>query len=80
MQFNPDGSTAVHILVSWTLKVGFDNYDFASFVTPSLTTIDQPLERIGATAFAQLRLIMEKKEIEKRNILLEATLIRRQST
>ena len=60
--------------------VGFDNYDFASFVTPSLTTIDQPLERIGATAFAQLRLLMEKKEIEKRNILLEATLIRRQST
>ena len=60
--------------------VGYDNYDFASFVLPSLTTIDQPLEKIGRVAYAQLRKVMNKQEPEIRNILLEARLIRRQST
>ena len=60
--------------------VGYDNYDFASFVLPSLTTVDQPLEKIGRVAYAQLRKVMNKQEPEIRNILLEARLIRRQST
>ena len=59
--------------------VGFDNYDFAAFVSPSLTTIDQPLADIGNTAFAQLQRIIEKKEIETRSVLLDARLIVRQS-
>ena len=60
--------------------MGYDNYDFASFVLPSLTTVDQPLEKIGRVAYAQLRKVMNKQEPEIRNILLEARLIRRQST
>lgn len=60
--------------------VGFDNYDFASFVSPSLTTIDQPLEEIGNVTFAQLQRIIEKRELESRNILLDARLIVRQSS
>ena len=60
--------------------VGYDNYDFASFVLPSLTTVDQPLEKIGRVAYSQLRKLMESQEPEMRNILLEARLIRRQST
>ena len=60
--------------------VGYDNYDFASFVLPSLTTVDQPLEKIGRVAYAQLRKVMNKQVPEIRNILLEARLIRRQST
>ena len=59
--------------------VGFDNYDFASFLSPSLTTIDQPLEMIGRTSFAQLQRIIEKRELEMRSILLDARLIVRNS-
>jgi LacI family transcriptional regulator len=59
--------------------VGFDNYDFAALVSPALTTIDQPLEKIGSVAFSQLRRVIEKQAIETRNILLDARLIVRQS-
>jgi LacI family transcriptional regulator len=59
--------------------VGFDNYDFADFVSPSLTTIDQPLAQIGNTAFLQLRKVIEKQAVGERNLLLDARLIRRQS-
>ena len=59
--------------------VGFDNYDFASFVSPALTTIDQPLEQIGRVAFSQLKKMTDHEEIETRNILLDARLIKRES-
>jgi DNA-binding LacI/PurR family transcriptional regulator len=42
--------------------------------------VDQPLEKIGRVAYAQLQKLMDKQEPEMRNILLEARLIRRQST
>ena len=60
--------------------VGFDNHEFASYVSPSLTTVDQPLEYIGTVAYAQLQKSLHKQEPEERNILLNARLIRRQST
>ena len=59
--------------------VGFDNHDFASFVSPSLTTIDQPLEQIGRVAFDQLKMMVDHEAIEDRSILLKARLIRRGS-
>ena len=59
--------------------IGFDNYDFASLVSPALTTIDQPLTGIGDAAFSQLYGIIEKQDFKARNILLDARLIRRQS-
>ena len=59
--------------------VGFDNHDFASFVSPSLTTIDQPLEQIGRVAFDQLKMMVDHETIEDRSILLKARLIRRES-
>lgn len=59
--------------------VGFDNYDFASLVSPSLTTIDQPLEQIGRVAFSQLKKMIGHETIETKNILLDARLIKRES-
>ena len=59
--------------------VGFDNYDFDMFVSPTLTSIAQPLEKIGGVAFAQLYRVMEKQEIRERSVLLEAKIIRRES-
>ena len=60
--------------------VGFDNYDFAGLVSPTLTTIAQPLHEIGRTAFNQLQGILEKRGVENTDILLPATLVRREST
>ena len=59
--------------------VGFDNHDFASFVSPSLTTIDQPLEQIGRVAFDQLKIMLDRETVEERSILLKPRLIRRDS-
>ncbi len=59
--------------------VGFDNYDFAALVSPALTTIDQPLDEIGRTAFRQIQAIIEKQPLESRNILLDARLVIRRS-
>lgn len=59
--------------------VGFDNYDFAALISPTLTTIDQPLEQIGNTAFFQLKNVIEKQTVEERSLLLAARLVRRQS-
>ena len=59
--------------------VGFDNYDFAALVSPALTSIAQPLEEIGRTAFRQILAIIEKQPLESRNILLNARLVIRRS-
>ena len=59
--------------------VGFDNYDFAALVSPTLTTIDQPLDEIGRTAFRQVQAVVEKQASDARRILLDARLIVRQS-
>lgn len=59
--------------------IGFDNYDFGAFVSPALTSIDQPLIQIGSTAFSQLYSIIENQELKAKNILLDAQLIRRES-
>ena len=59
--------------------VGFDNYDFAALVSPALSTIDQPLDEIGRTAFSRIREITEKQNNEDNKILLNARLIVRQS-
>ena len=59
--------------------VGFDNYDFAAFVNPALTTIDQPLQEIGRVAFSQLQDFAEKRSVGNRSILLDARLIVRAS-
>ncbi len=60
--------------------VGFDNYDFAGLVSPTLTTVAQPLHEIGRTAFDQLQRILERRGVESTSILLPATLVRREST
>lgn len=59
--------------------VGFDNYDFAAFVSPALTTIDQPLDEIGRTALRQIQAIADKQPLESRKVLLDARLVIRRS-
>jgi LacI family transcriptional regulator, galactose operon repressor len=60
--------------------VGFDDIPEASLVTPSLTTVRQPLQEMGATAVRLLRRLMDEPETTPRRTELATELIVREST
>ena len=59
--------------------MGFDDISFASFVTPSLTTMKQPRHKIGEAAMDLLLALLEGKPPRQKEILLRAELIVRNS-
>jgi DNA-binding LacI/PurR family transcriptional regulator len=62
--------------------MGFTNDSFASVVDPPLTTISQPISEIGRKA-AELLLLQLKRKFtkwDKRHIILETSLVQREST
>ena len=59
--------------------IGFDDISFSSTYTPSITTIAQPKYEMGAMALEMLVNLIEKKDIPRRNILVEPRLIIRDS-
>ncbi|MGN6157221.1 MAG: LacI family DNA-binding transcriptional regulator [Devosia sp.] len=59
--------------------MGFDDISFASFVTPSLTTMKQPRSKIGEAAMDLLLAVVEGREPEQRQVLLRSELILRNS-
>lgn len=59
--------------------MGFDDISFASFVTPSLTTMKQPRSKIGEAAMDLLLTVVEGDAVEKREVLLRSELILRNS-
>ena len=59
--------------------MGFDDISFASFVTPSLTTMKQPRLKIGEEAMDLLLALLEGKPPRKKEVLLRAELIVRNS-
>ena len=60
--------------------VGFDNIDAASFINPSLTTIDVPRYRMGHEAVSLLVQNIENNDLPYKDIILETKLIVRKST
>lgn len=60
--------------------VGFDDVPVASWATPALTTVRQPLAAMAATAFRMLRSHPATAAGEPRHIELATTLVIRQST
>lgn len=60
--------------------VGFDDIYMAGLVDPELTTIKQPNYEMGYQAAGMLINSLEKKNVRKKNILLDATLVIRKST
>jgi LacI family transcriptional regulator len=60
--------------------VGFDDVQAATIVYPALTTIRQPLARIGALAASELLASIEDPALEPRRILIAPELVLRQST
>ena len=59
--------------------VGFDDIHAARYVTPSLTTIRQPMESIGKTAVEILCRQIRGESVETQPIVLPGELIYRES-
>jgi DNA-binding LacI/PurR family transcriptional regulator len=59
--------------------IGYDDIPVASAVTPSLTTIKQPVEKMGNEAFAITLEAMKGKLNEKKKLVFEPELIIRES-
>lgn len=60
--------------------VGFDNVFFSEYIYPPLTTVAQPLEEIGYEAAKQALLMASSKHCQPRTVLLQTSLIEREST
>lgn len=59
--------------------IGFDNREIASVCRPTLTTVALPLFEIGQAAATQLIDMLAGKEVSESNLLLDCTIIRRES-
>jgi LacI family transcriptional regulator len=60
--------------------VGFDDVPAATIVHPSLTTIHQPLSRMGRLAATEILASIENTDLKPRRILIEPELVIRQSS
>jgi LacI family transcriptional regulator len=58
---------------------GFDDIPMARHLRPQLTTVRQPIQEIGATAFDVLHSMISDGEPAKRDVVLPTRLIRRES-
>ncbi len=87
--FCVNDATALGVIISLNARkydlprqfsvMGFDDISFASFVTPSLTTMKQPRLKIGEEAMDLLLALLAGKTPEKKEILLRSELIVRNS-
>jgi DNA-binding LacI/PurR family transcriptional regulator len=60
--------------------IGFDNLSFDDFIQPSLTSVNQPIDEMGARATDLLLEMIKKEKVIKQNIVLQSTIIERDST
>jgi LacI family transcriptional regulator len=60
--------------------VGFDDVEHATIVTPTLTTVRQPLAEMGRTAVSLLSRLLERQRFETLHVELATRLVVREST
>jgi DNA-binding LacI/PurR family transcriptional regulator len=60
--------------------IGFDDVPFAHRTQPPLTTIRQPIHKVGATAAETLIDIIENPDTQPRHVVLATELVVRDST
>jgi LacI family transcriptional regulator len=60
--------------------VGFDDVEHATIVTPTLTTVRQPLAEMGRTAVSLLMRLLERQRFETLHVELATRLVVREST
>ena len=69
-----------HIDVPGQVAVtGFDDIPVARHLRPQLTTVRQPIQEMGATAFEVLYSMIGNGEAARRDVVLPTRLIRRES-
>lgn len=59
--------------------MGYDDMDIARVVTPSLSSVKQPLDKVGELAAEELIRLVEGKKTNVHKILLKPEIIKRQS-
>ncbi len=59
--------------------IGFDDIELAAYVKPALTTIRQPLQKIGKIAAETLLKMMGGEQIPPTRRLLKVKLVQRES-
>jgi DNA-binding LacI/PurR family transcriptional regulator len=59
---------------------GFDNIPLSSLSSPQLTTVAQPIDRMASEAVRQLLRRIQNRRVRNRDIVLENTLVIREST
>lgn len=59
--------------------IGFDGLESSEFFYPSITTIEQPRYQMGAAALRLLTKVINKEEIEDKNMFLSYKLLERKS-
>jgi len=61
--------------------IGYDNIEFSSLVTPELSTVSQPIEKMISTGANMLCELMRRGKIEHKNsVSIKPELIKREST
>ena len=60
--------------------IGFDDIELANLISPSLTTIHQPIDQLAIEATKTLTELIEKKELTKLHKVLPVSIIEREST
>src|SRR5690242_10376179 len=60
--------------------VGFDDVEYATIVTPALTTVRQPLAEMGRTAVSLLTRLLDRQSFETLHVELATRLVVRDST
>jgi len=60
--------------------IGFDNIDLCEYTTPSLTSIQQPINDIAYKATELLIEQINKKELKNKHLMLPVNLVEREST
>jgi LacI family transcriptional regulator len=60
--------------------VGFDDAEEAVLVTPTLTTVRQPLQEMGRMAVSLLSRLLEKQSVEGLRVELATRLVPRESS
>ncbi len=60
--------------------IGFDNIELCDLVTPTLTSVAQPIDAIAVKAANNLLTLIDKKPLEQTHIILPVNLVKRDST
>jgi LacI family transcriptional regulator, galactose operon repressor len=59
---------------------GFNNFSISEWVNPSITTVSHPMYDIGAVSARMLIKMINKEELESKNIIVPHEIIEREST